>query len=215
MKHCKPIVLDSIIILFAILLFFTFAIYFQDRHNGGIVYGGTEAVAKADEVQAPKNDKEQCESAKESDAPYVKLSSLEGVVMDTEDAEVKGVWSHSSTVGPYVGLDYLHQGDDPAVLGTVRYSPRLPEKGLYAVRISYSAFPNRATNTLVRIKAWDGGHTANVNQQLYPDVVGPWFELGEFIFDPQGSHVEITTEGADGFVIADAVQWVLVEKIED
>lgn len=152
-------------------------------------------------------------SLSDTEVPYVKLSSLEGVAMDTDDAEITGTWTRSTTVGPYVGYDYLHEQEDKSAIGTVRYVPKLPGKNLYTLRMSYSANGNRASNTQVTVKAWDGTHTLSIDQRSYPDVAGPWVDLGSYIFDSEGGYVEITTEGADGYVIADALQWIVAAEI--
>lgn len=93
------------------------------------------------------------------------------------------------------------------------YAPSLPKKQSYKVLVSYSAAADCASNTYIRVQAADGSHLYNVDQRSYPDVVGPFFELGVFEFDISGALVEIRTDGTEGFAVAvaDAVQFIPVD----
>jgi hypothetical protein len=138
---------------------------------------------------------------------------LPGVVVDDADAERKGFDAVSSTVGPFVGDGYRHDGNTDRGKQTARFVPDLPEDGEYEVRISYTAHANRATNVQVTIASGPGVETVKVNQQKEPPIDKLFLSLGVHCF-PMGKHgyVEISNKDADGYVVIDAVQWLKVKK---
>jgi hypothetical protein len=80
--------------------------------------------------------------------------------------------------------------------------------GRYGVFIVYAPNPNRATNVPVVIRATDGEHRVTVNQRS-PLKDNKPLGLGTYPLAVDGSAwVEIRNDGTDGFVIADAVQFV-------
>jgi len=77
------------------------------------------------------------------------------------------------------------------------------------VRVAYSANPNRATNVPVVVYHAGGEKTMRVNQRQTPDIDGLFVSLGEFEFHTDASAVVvISNRDVDGYVIADAVQWL-------
>lgn len=165
------------------------------------------------ELQSKLKERDQIIGFEDVDAPYVKVSQLDGIVVDNPDAEVIGQWSRSTSVGPYVGFDYIHElaeaEQDDARL---RYVPKLPKAGKYEVRLSYSANPNRATNVPVTIHTAEGPVTVMVNERENQGELSPFISLGVYAFSgTDDGTVEISTQGTDGYVVGDAVQWVPVE----
>ena len=143
--------------------------------------------------------------------PPVQVRHLEGVVVDDNEAERKGTWEASTSVAPFVGDHYRHDGNEDKADKAALYSANLDE-GRYEVRMSYTAHGNRATNVPVLIHHADGTTTVHVNEQKTPEHDDLFTTLGEFRFTgdkPAG--VEIKAEGTDGHVIIDAVQWLSVE----
>ena len=139
----------------------------------------------------------------------VDMSDLDGVIVDSTDAEVVGKWKNSTSVGRYVGSDYIH--DDKAGKGekSVKYSVMLPETGRYEVFASYSAGDNRASKVPYRIRHRGGETVATINQRKKPSRDGLMESLGIFEFDHQEkvSVLLMTTGTDDGVVIADAIIW--------
>src|SRR5207245_5770831 len=81
--------------------------------------------------------------------------------------------------------------------------------GAYEVRLAYVPHENRASNVPVRIFHADGDVTVTVNQRQTPPIDGRWLSLGRYRFE-QGMQwfVMVSTDGANGHVIADAVQFL-------
>ncbi len=135
-------------------------------------------------------------------------AKLPGIVVDDTKAEKTGAWVHSSATGPFVGEGYLHDGNQDRGKLRVRFTPKLPSAGRYEVRLFYPPNANRATNALVVIHGADGEQSVRVNQREAPKG-GRGFRLGVFPF-AAGTEgwVEIRNDGADGYVIADTVQFL-------
>jgi hypothetical protein len=140
--------------------------------------------------------------------------SLPGIVLDDTDAKLIGVWTHSSSVGRFVGADYLHDGNTEKSEKSVTWDVRAPSSGEFELRFSYSANPNRATNVPVTIsRNGSAPEVRTVNQQRLPEIDGLFYSLGTFeITQNETMTVQVSNTDTNGHVIADAVQLVPVKK---
>lgn len=138
---------------------------------------------------------------------------LDGVVVDDSDAKLVGFTHTSSTISPFVGTHYLHDGNEGKGNQSARFQPTLTKAGRYRIAIAYTPNPNRATNVPVTVKHSKGVAQITLNQQSKPEIDGILHAIGEYTFDagPDG-YVEIGNEGTNGHVIVDAVQWFEVQK---
>jgi hypothetical protein len=135
-------------------------------------------------------------------------SKLSGIVVDDTQAMTTGHWVYSTATGPFVGEGYLHDGNRDQGKMRVRFTPKLPAAGRYEVRLFYPPNPNRATNVLVVVRCADGERTARVNQRQ-PLQGEQGVSVGVFPFAAGAEGwVEIRNDGADGYVIGDAVQFL-------
>ena len=92
----------------------------------------------------------------------------------------------------------------PTEFDTATWTPDLAAD-TYSVYAWWKASSNRATNARYTIYYDCGSESVEVNQQINGDQ---WNLLGTYPFDAGTSgYIELTDEGADGFVIADAVGW--------
>ena len=139
-------------------------------------------------------------------------AALPGIVVDETAAVLRGAWQYSTHTPPYVGLGYLH--DQRAGKGTksVTFTPDLPHAGLYEVRVAHCYNVRRATNTPVTIHSAEGETVVRINQRTEPPHDRLWRPVGTFRFAAgRAGWVRISNEGtADGYVIADAVQFLPV-----
>src|SRR5262249_45887562 len=62
-------------------------------------------------------------------------AKMAGVVVDDEAATWTGEWKTSSSLGPYVGKGYRHDGDADKGKLVARFTPKLPKAGRYEVRL--------------------------------------------------------------------------------
>jgi Protein of unknown function (DUF1553)/Protein of unknown function (DUF1549)/Planctomycete cytochrome C len=145
----------------------------------------------------------------------IAVADLPGIVVDDAQAKIVGKWKQSTFTNYFVGQGYLY--DDRAMKGekTVTFQPEFKHSGFYEVRFSYVPHENRATKVGVRIFHTDGDDTVYVNQKKTPPIAGRWVSLGIYRFE-QGSQwfVMVTTEGANGHVVADAVQFLSADDLK-
>ncbi|WP_413433059.1 FAD-dependent oxidoreductase [Crateriforma spongiae] len=141
--------------------------------------------------------------------PGIDAEALSGTVVDNRQAETKGNWVTSSSSSGRVGDDYLHDNASDSKDCVAIYHADLGQAGRYRVNLLWPVHPNRASNVSVTVLDVDGKrHTQRINQRDAKS--GGKASLGVFEFAARGT-VEIRNADADGYVIADAVQWVPVE----
>ena len=136
--------------------------------------------------------------------------TLPGVVVDDEAAERTGFDT--------VERGGLARSSAPATATTegrskasrrARFVPDLPAAGTYEVRLAYTPNANRASNVAVSVTHAADTTAVTVNQRKPPAIDGAWVSLGSFRFEKgKGGSVEVRNDGADGFVVIDAVQWL-------
>ena len=138
-------------------------------------------------------------------------ASLDGIVIDNTAATTTGSWNSSSSISGFVLYDYLHDDNEGKGTKTVAYSTRLPTAGTYEIRLWATASGNRATNVPVTVQLPSGTQRMMVNQQKGPAETG-FVSLGMFACPAAAPiTVSISTAGTDGFVVADAVQFIPFE----
>ncbi len=142
-------------------------------------------------------------------AKGISLAALAGVVVD--DGIRVGTWRHSSSVAPFVGTGYWHDGNVQKGRLEVRFAADLPAAGRYSVRFAYSAHTNRASNVPVELQTADGARQVQVDETKIPAIDGIWHELGVFRFDKRAV-VHVFNRQTDGYTVVDAVQFVPVPK---
>ena len=139
-------------------------------------------------------------------------ASLPGIVVDETAATLVGAWQYSTHTPPYVGLGYLHDLRADKGAKSATFTPALPRAGWYEVRLAHCYNVRRATTTPLTIRHADGETLVRVNQREEPPHARLWRTLGTFRFAAgRAGFVRIDNSGtADGYVIADAVQFLPV-----
>ena len=137
-----------------------------------------------------------------------------GVVVDNADTAavtVTGAWTTGALPGAYAG-NYFHDGFAGQGTKSVRFRPTLPAAGVYEVSARWVADTNRASNARFDIIHAAGTTTAPLmNQQLNG---GAWVSLGSFSFAAgSAGSVLLRNDAANGYVIADAVQFTPVSML--
>ncbi|MFA5119231.1 MAG: fibronectin type III domain-containing protein [Candidatus Omnitrophota bacterium] len=151
-----------------------------------------------------------------SSAPSESVVPTIPIIVDNTDgaASVKiiGTWSTSTITPGFQGTNYLHDNNTGKGTKSVTFTPNILSAGQYQVAIRYTSETNRATAVPVDIMSVTGTTTVNVNQRTNGST---WFVLGTYTFATGTSgSVRINTTGTtDGFVIADAVQFIQVSTI--
>lgn len=140
----------------------------------------------------------------------VSLEQLGGQVIDDLDADLSGPWQLSTSSARFVGPGYHHDGDRRDGLLTATYQATVQTAGKYEVRLAFPYASNRATNARVTI-ARDGldDLILRVNQREVPAIDSLCVSLGTFALGAGGTlTVTLSNEGADGYVVADALHIV-------
>ncbi len=134
--------------------------------------------------------------------------SFEGIIADSP--VLVGPWT-SSTSGVSIGREYFHDGDLRDGKSQANFQSELPP-GRYEVRLAYAQHANRATQVPVRVVHADGETQVLVNQRLVAPIDKLFISLGEFRFSSeQPATVRLDNTGTDGYVIADAVQFLPID----
>jgi len=143
----------------------------------------------------------------------VAASSLPGIVVDDDDVMVVGKWTHSVHSKHYIGKRYIHDANRGKGDKTLSFVPKLPSDGEYEVRFAYSHGGGRASNVPVTVFSAAGEKTIKVDMRKVPPIDGRFVSLGTYRFDANAqSYVLISNEGTNGFLTADAVQFLPVGK---
>lgn len=126
--------------------------------------------------------------------------------MDSSKVATTGTWILSSSTGGYYGVNYLHDNDSPVGGAAVTFTPELATTEDYGVYLRWTSHDNRADNVPVDIIHAGGTSTVTVNQKTNG---GTWNLLGTFAFNAGTTGaVKVRNDGANGYVIADAVKFV-------
>lgn len=144
----------------------------------------------------------------------IAVSELAGVVVDDQNATLVGQWTESVSVGRYIGGNYLHDGALDRGKKSVTFEPPELPPGDYVVRFAYTAGGGRASNALIGVFSADGESMLRMDQRKPPPEDDVWISLGTYRFEKDGqAFVMLSNEGANGHVIADAVQFLPVKAI--
>lgn len=137
------------------------------------------------------------------------------------EINIKQEWKDAGIKGFANTEKYYDDGENPFEMGTTRaakssavkgceisYQPNFPEKGQYAVYVSYPAHKKNVPDAQYIVYHQGRKTVFYVNQQMGG---GTWVYLGTFDFDSgcnSGNRVVLTNESSySGFVTADAVRF--------
>lgn len=130
---------------------------------------------------------------------------LDGIVFDNAKATFTGTWNTSAGAKGFVGSEYRY-----STTGQARYDITIPETGTWDLRLSGSPHPNRSKKTTVHIEVDGQQVSEKVIDQTQPGLLKHGFySLGRRTLNKgQKASVTLSTNGADGNVVADALQVV-------
>jgi hypothetical protein len=133
------------------------------------------------------------------------VKNLPGIVVDDASAKLTGKWTEGTGLSPYVADGYRYAAGKEAA--EARFEFAVPEAGKYEVRLAWVGHENRSTRTQCTLeRAGQKPLTLRLNQQKDSGDPSGFHSLGQFEFAAGKAAVVLSTEGADGFVHADAVQ---------
>ena len=133
------------------------------------------------------------------------LGDLEGVVVDDDQAVLKGSWTVGTGLPNYVQYGYRY--GSPNSDSSASYSLTAKKAGRYAIEIFTQSHENRSTMTPVFVVQAGKSVKYSVNQRQPPvDGVARVTEVE--LAENESLGVRIETKGADGTVHIDAVRLV-------
>ena len=143
-----------------------------------------------------------------------KQSQALGITVDDTDAERTGPWRKSTRRSNHVGAHYLADDNKNTGAYSITWKATLPKPGTYEVRVSFGGGEGLARTAPYRIRHAEGETELSINQRRKPTIEGLWFPLGRFTFD-RAAEVSLSNKDAGGWVIADAVQFVHVNDLNE
>ena len=139
--------------------------------------------------------------------------TLEGIVVDDLKAIKKGNWKSSTHTPGYVGSGYHHDDNTGKGNKSITYKANIKKSGKYDVQVSYTDGPNRSKKTPITVMHADGEQKIYIDQTNPPAILDTFTSVGVFRFEQiERDVVQITTEGTEGHVIADAIRLVAIEN---
>ena len=152
------------------------------------------------------------DESKKSAAKSLDPLTLEGIVVDDLKAIKTGKWKSSTHTPGYVGSGYHHDDNTGKGNKSVTYRANIKKEGKYDVQVSYTDGPNRSKKTPITVMHADGEQKIYIDQTKPPKILGSFSSLGVFRFEQiERDVVQITTEGTEGHVIADAIRLIAIE----
>jgi hypothetical protein len=140
-------------------------------------------------------------------------AKLEGRVVDDAGAIFEGPWAASTSSPEFVGDGYRHDGNTGGGR-KARYEIELPP-GRWRLQLGHPANANRASNARVDL-TWNGGSaTCRIDQRAGGSGL-QWVDLVDLNFTATGRvSVVVSNDGADGYVIVDALRAWPLELVEE
>ena len=144
----------------------------------------------------------------------ITAASLPGIVVDDNAARAEGEWVSSTSAARFIETGYRHDAFGASLVPEEKwlvFPVELPEAGRYEVRLAFPAHPNRSSRTKVAMVTAEGEKTVILDQRKKSDEENGFVSLGVHAFEAGGCEVIVNNAGADGYVVADAVQFLLQE----
>jgi hypothetical protein len=138
---------------------------------------------------------------------------LPGVVIDDAECQTIGRWDSSTWSGRYIGQGYLTDRNTEKGNKSLRFRPRLRQSGRYEIRLAYSAYSNRASNTPITVHTASGEKTVRVDQRKEPAIKGLFTSLGTFELDRNTAEIVVSNDGTDGYVVVDGIQLIRSDEL--
>ena len=141
----------------------------------------------------------------------------EVITVDNTSAELTGTWRESTKRSNHVGTHYLADNNEGTGTYTISWKAELPKPGTYEVRVSFIGGKDMARKAPYLIRHAEGETQLTIDQTVIPTIENLWFPIGRFRFgsigngsnsEPVVAEISLSNKDANGWVVADAVQFV-------
>ena len=160
---------------------------------------------------------------------HQKLQAAGSVLMDDLAAETTGMWRKSTFRPNHIGSHYLVADKDKKEPLSISWKIPLPKPGQYEVRVSFGGGQGLEKKAPYVVTHAQGETKLIIDQTVKPPINGMWYSLGQFTFSasPTGNdpdkekkgtvcaQVELSNRNTSGPVVADAIQIVPVDAIQN
>ena len=132
-------------------------------------------------------------------------AKFSGLVVDGEKLKFDGDWVKSTSLRPFVGSSYFHDGNGGKGMRSACFPFKAPKDGLHEILVSYVASINRAGTVRYQMADEKGITKVVVDQRKKPGTGDLWHSLGSFVFIKGKSYdLKVFNEDTEGYVIVDA-----------
>ena len=133
--------------------------------------------------------------------------SLSGVVVDDSAVKFSGEWIRSSSLRPFVGNSYYHDGNAGKGMRSAEFPFQVERNGLHEVRVSFLPAGNRAGEVKYVINSAKGKEVVKLDQRLKSNGDNLWHSLGSYEFSANKKYsIQVSNEDTEGFVIVDSAR---------
>ena len=130
---------------------------------------------------------------------------MSGLVVDGEQLSFEGEWVESTSLRPFVGYSYFHDGNGGKGMRSACFPFEAPKDGLHEIMVSYVASGNRAGKVRYEIKDEKKLASVLVDQRKKGSTDNLWHSLGSFVFEKGKKYdLKVYNEDTEGYVIVDA-----------
>ena len=127
--------------------------------------------------------------------------------MDGAGVELEGEWSESSSLRPFVGTSYWHDGNGGKGTRTAKFPFVAEKSGLHEVKVSFVPSGNRAGKVMYEVSDENGLNKLEVDQRKGGKKDNIWYSLGSFVYkEGKEYRVSVYNKDTEGYVIVDAMQ---------
>jgi len=142
-----------------------------------------------------------------------------GIVIDDTDTKCVGPWKKSTRRANHLGKHYLATTKNKGP-HEITWKAVLPKPGTYEVRVSFCGGESLSKAAPYTVHHAKGETRLLIDQSAKPTIDNLWFPLGQFSFGeeksaPVRAEVSLSDKGTEGYLIADAIQFVHLDDLEN
>ena len=133
--------------------------------------------------------------------------SLSGLVVDDSAVKFSGEWIRSSSLRPFVGSSYYHDGNAGKGMRSAEFPFQVERNGLHEVRVSFLPAGNRAGEVKYVVNSVKGKEIVKLDQRMKSNGDNLWHSLGSYEFSANKKYsIQVSNEDTEGFVIVDSAR---------